>query len=131
MELLKKFIRASLVKSGFVPKPDFVLKKITDHPQPSDMVIGVIYVVGGPGYVKWAYFRCPADHDEIIQLSLMTKRRPSWSISNSWLGIPTVHPSVRQLDGSYAHFWIKDGKVNWCGDTGRKTLVEQSSPHTC
>ncbi|MCG6864744.1 MAG: hypothetical protein LJE58_04885 [Thiogranum sp.] len=27
-------------------------------------------------------------------------------------------PSVRQLDGSHAHFWIRKGRIGWCADTG-------------
>lgn len=71
--------------------------------------LGCIYVVGGRGYSKWAYFRCPADRNEIVQLSLMLERRPRWTVAADWLGRPTIEPSVRKLDGLYAHFWIKKG----------------------
>lgn len=74
----------------------------------------------GPGYEKWAVFRCPKHEDEIIQLSLMQNRRPRWSITLDFLDRPTIHPSVRQLDGAYAHFWVKSGAIDWCADTGRR-----------
>ncbi len=73
------------------------------------------------------YDRPPAESTveavEIIQLSLMQNRRPSWDVTIDSLDRPTVSPSVRQLEGSYAHFWIKKGSVEWCGDTGRKLSV--------
>ena len=37
----------------------------------------------------------------------MLERRPRWTVAADWLGRPTIDPSVRKLDGLYAHFWIK------------------------
>jgi len=104
----------------FIPCPAFTTRFIADHPDPEDVAEGCIYVVGGRGYRKWAYFRCPADQNEIVQLSLMLERRPRWTVAADWLGRPTIVPSVRKLDGSYAHFWIKKGAVIWCSDSGHK-----------
>ena len=39
-----------------------------------------------------------------------------------FLDRPTIHPSVRQLDGAYAHFWVKSGYVEWCADTGQRPI---------
>jgi len=110
----------SLVWLGLVPRPDLVVKMIADHPAPASLEPGCIYVVRVQGYHKWAYFRCPADNDEIVQLSLMSNRRPNWEIKLDWLGRPTLDPSVRQLEGSFAHFWVKQGRVEWCFDSGRR-----------
>lgn len=108
-----------LVALRLIPRPAYMARLVSDHPDPGAMADGQIYVVGGWGYSKWAYFRCPVDREEIVQLSLMSERRPHWTIAVDWLGRPTIHPSVRQLDGSYAHFWIRKGTVVWCGDSGR------------
>ena len=109
-----------LVALRLIPRPAFTARLVSDHPDPDTMADAQIYVVGGRGYSKWAYFRCPADREEIVQLSLMRERRPRWTVAVDWLGRPTIHPSVRQLDGTYAHFWIKKGAIVWCGDSGRK-----------
>lgn len=104
-----------------ISRPTFSVVLVDDHPEAETMSDRFIYIVGGRDFAKWAYFRCPADRDEIVQLSLMPKRRPHWSVTIDFLGRPTLSPSVRQLEGSYAHFWIKKGAVVWCADSGRMT----------
>jgi len=118
MEGIKAFCRAVLIWLRVIPKPEFLVRIVSDHPSPETLEAGWIYVVGGPGYQKWAYFRCPADKNEIIQLCLMPNHRPRWKIAIDILERPTIYPSVRQLDGSYAHFWIKQGRIEWCADSG-------------
>jgi hypothetical protein len=102
-----------------IPRPAFTIARVADHPDPAAMRADRIYVVGGKGYAKWAYFRCPADPEEIIQLSLMPDRRPRWSVDADVFGRVTIDPSVRQLEGTCAHFWIRKGRVDWCADSGR------------
>ncbi|ANL43369.1 MULTISPECIES: DUF6527 family protein [Rhizobium] len=112
-----------LVALRLVPRPAFTARFTAEHPDPDAMADSRVYIVGGRGYSKWAYFRCPADREEIVQLSLMSERYPRWTVAVDWLGRPTIDPSVRQLDGTYAHFWIRKGVVGWCGDSGRKPEV--------
>ena len=113
---------ALLVWLRVIPRPDLVAQIVSEHPRRECIEPGFIYIVEGQGYKKWAYFRCPADENEIIQLSLMERQRPRWDITIDWLNRPTVQPSVRQLEGSYAHFWIKKGSLEWCEDSGRRPL---------
>lgn len=108
-----------LIALRLIPRPAFTACRVADHPDPATMASDRIYIVGGRGYNKWAYFRCPADRDEIIQLALMRERRPRWTVAVDWLGRPTISPSVRQIDGTRAHFWIRRGAVEWCVDSGR------------
>lgn len=119
MSWIRTLLRNIAVGLGFIRRPELVSLPVSDHPVPEDMQPGVIYVVGGPGYQKWAVFRCPGHEDEIVQLSLMANRRPRWTATTDFIGRPTIHPSVRQLDGSFAHFWVKGGHVEWCADSGR------------
>lgn len=116
----KKLLRECAVSVGIVRRPELIGVPVGDHPLPETMEPGKIYIVGGPRYQKWAVFRCPKHEDEIIQLSLMQNRRPRWTITLDFLDRPTLHPSVRQLDGAYAHFWVKAGQIEWCGDSGRQ-----------
>jgi hypothetical protein len=123
MESIRAMVRSLLIRLGIIAKPDLLAQTVPDHPAPESMEPGIVYVVAGKGYRKWAFLRCPADKDEIIQLSLMTSRRPRWRVNVDLLGRPTIHPSVRQLDGSYAHFWVKRGRVVWCADGGTKESI--------
>ena len=116
----KKFLRESAVSLGIIRRPDLVGVLVDDHPLPEAMEAGKVYIVGGPNYQKWAIFRCPKHEDEIVQLSLMQNRRPRWTITLDFLDRPTIHPSVRQLDGAFVHFWVKAGRIDWCADTGRR-----------
>lgn len=108
-----------LARIGAIPQSDFRIQIINDHPAPESITPGCIYVVESKGFRKWAYLRCPSLPAEIIQLSLMPSRRPNWTITADWLGRPTLYPSIRQLEGSYAHFWIRTGRVDWCLDSGQ------------
>lgn len=119
MHFLAPFLRWLLVTLRLIPRPDFLICILMDHPDPADIARDRIYVIVGNGFSKWAYFRCPADAEEIIQLSLMPVHRPHWRVASDFLDRPTIQPSVRQLDGSLAHFWIRKGRVDWCSDSGR------------
>jgi hypothetical protein len=111
-----------LVWLGFIPKPAYLARLVSTHPTPEDIAPGWVYVVGGTSYQKWAYFRSPTDSGEIIQLSLMPNRRPCWQVNIDWLRRPTIHPSVRQLEDSYPHFWLRKGTIDWCPDTGQESF---------
>ena len=120
MRWLGDKLLAALVWLGTWQRPEYRVKLVGDHPAAQDIEPGVMYVVGGKGYQKWAYFKCPSGDGEITQLCLQQNRRPHWNVTSDFFGRPTVHPSVRQMEGSYAHYWIKRGNVEWCADTGRK-----------
>ena len=118
MSWVNTLLRNVAVGLGFIRRPDLISQLVSDHPAPEVMQSGVLYIVGGAKFQKWAMFRCPRYEDEIIQLSLMASRRPSWTVTIDFMGRPTIHPSIRQTSGSYAHFWLKKGYVNWCADSG-------------
>jgi hypothetical protein len=104
---------------GFAPRPQFIAKITPSNPSPNSIRKGTLIVVGGQDYQKWAYFRCPCDCGETIMLSLSKTTRPSWSVSIDSHQRPTISPSVRQIAGCFSHFWVREGNVQWCRDTGR------------
>lgn len=71
----------------------------------------------------WALFRCPCKCSQVISLSLQSVHRPSWTVTKSPKGRPTLHPSVWQNNGCCSHFWIKDGRVYWCGSSGVEPYI--------
>lgn len=79
---------------------------------------GKITIVGSHDFHKWAYLRCPCGCNSLVTLSLSQTRRPSWRVTIDDRGAPTIHPSIRETDGCYSHYWIKMGEVIWCKDTG-------------
>lgn len=119
IQWLKRTAHELAIWIGFAREPDFRASFVDSNPPDASVLPGMVYIVGGPGYQKWAVFRCPGHETEIIHLSLMNKRSPHWSVYVDYLGRPTIHPSIRQTEGSFAHFWIKGGMVEWCSDSGR------------
>lgn len=67
---------------------------------------------------KWVMFRCPCNCGDVVTLSLQPLHRPFWKLSLSPSKRPTLHPSVWRDKGCFSHFWVKDGRVFWCVDTG-------------
>lgn len=66
----------------------------------------------------WAMFKCPCGCGTVISLSLQRTHKPSWVVEKSKYGRPTLYPSVWQNKGCCSHFWIKDGRVHWCNNSG-------------
>jgi hypothetical protein len=87
---------------------------------PSSAAVGVsdFYRVVHQGIDYWALFRCPCTCGEVISLPLQSSHRPHWQIKRTASGRPTLYPSVWRNKGCKSHFWIEEGFVVWCGDSG-------------
>ena len=123
MQNLLTSLGRGLAFLGLIPRPDFFCLEIADHPEDAAIKAGMIYVVRSGAHRKWAYLRCPDAPDEVIQLSLMKERRPNWEVESDLFGRPTLSPSVRQLSGSHAHFWLRVGRVDRCPDHLREPVA--------
>lgn len=73
----------------------------------------------------WAIFKCPCGCSNIISLPLQKSHNPHWSVSPSKTGRPSVYPSVWQNKGCLSHFWIEEGKINWCKNTGIEPWIAE------
>ncbi len=107
---VSRLIDNILLKSKFV---DFTIKIAESNPTPDKILGQQIYIVGGKGYKKWAYLRCPCGCNDIVTLSLMEKHRPNWRLKIDRLNRPTIYPSIWKTDGCRSHFWITKGKLEW------------------
>ncbi|MDX2027180.1 MAG: DUF6527 family protein [Alphaproteobacteria bacterium] len=117
--MLQKKWWALLWWAGLSPRPQLTANIVSTNPSPADIGPGRVIVVGGKGYQKWAYFRCPCGCRETIMLSLNKTTRPRWAVNIDKRGRPTITPSIRQTAGCLSHFWIRNGVIDWCRDTGR------------
>jgi hypothetical protein len=72
---------------------------------------------------RWAMFRCPCSCGAVISLPLQIQHNPRWQVTESPAGRPTLQPSVWQNRGCLSHFWVKDGRVFWCNDSGRAPSI--------
>jgi hypothetical protein len=118
--MMKRWLLWLLTWLHLSPKSEFSAHLVETNPSNESVAPGRVIVVGGQEYKKWAYLRCPCGCNEVIMLSLAQSRRPRWKVIIDWWGRPTIEPSVRQIAGCYAHFWIRRGSIEWCDDTGRR-----------
>ena len=103
------------------PKPPVHFESVTNVAAPpgdGDVEPKAFYQVSRGPAPKWALFRCPCGCSSVITLSLQPAHRPSWSVRLEASGRPSVRPSVWRDVGCNSHFWIADGRVYWCEDTG-------------
>ena len=74
----------------------------------------VLYLLGNPH--PWsATLLCPCHCGTLIQLSLIEADSPRWALEHSLLGLPTLSPSVWRTKGCQAHFFLRQGRISWCG----------------
>jgi len=115
---VKIWLRRFLESLGLIQATEIVATVSSDHPEGA-VAPGLLHVVGGTGYQKWAYLSCPCGCGAPIMLSLSATRRPQWHVRIDWLDRPTIEPSIWQTDGCHSHFWVKRGQIDWVADTGK------------
>ena len=105
------------------PSQDFLrICKVEKPPKNIDVVKGKIYFVVSQEKPKWALFHCPCGCKSVITLSLQTIHKPHWSLTHNKENLASLYPSVWRDVGCYSHFWLKDGSISWCSDSGTKPL---------
>ena len=77
-----------------------------------------IYTIVKQNKFKWTLFMCPCGCQSVITLSLQKVHRLFWLLSKTSSGRATLNPSGWRDIECLSHFWIKDGRVYWCKDTG-------------
>ena len=75
-----------------------------------------IYLVGEDSLPWCAALLCPCGCGETIQLSLVTKDRPSWRVKRHLSGSVTVHPSIWRTKACRSHFFVRRGRIVWALD---------------
>ncbi|WP_247738588.1 DUF6527 family protein [Shimia sp. R9_2] len=118
--MIRNFFRKILETLRLVPRSNLSCRIFSRHPSPDQLVFGEVAIVRDPKD-KWACFPCPCGCGEATKLSLNQARRPRWQITIDWLNRPTISPSVRQTSGCRSHYWVRDGSVEWCKDSGRRS----------
>lgn len=105
---------AHLLRALGLLRFDLLARYVERHPSDGEIANGEVVIVESDGVRKWACFKCPGGCGTRISLSLNPNRRPRWSIVRDWFGRPSVSPSVHQLNECACHFWIRQGRIDWC-----------------
>lgn len=89
-------------------------KTVISADEPEVLTPNVLYLVGEQE--KWAaVFLCPCGCDKAVWLNLLKGHRPRWSVTVSAKGVPTILPSVSRKVGCRSHFFLRSGRILWCG----------------
>jgi hypothetical protein len=110
------------------PAPAITFPELKDvaSPPPNEAVQqNVFYRVMRNDQPKWALFQCPCGCRSVVTLSLQSAHRPHWVVRTSKKYRPSMRPSVWRDIGCFSHFWVEDGRVYWCGDTGSSPRQQQ------
>lgn len=103
------------------PLPPVVFPAITfaEKPPPNtEVMAGQLYYVVNGEKAKWILFKCPCGCGDVVTLSAQTAHQPHWRLTRTQPGRPTLYPSVWRDKGCMSHFWLRDGRVELCFDTG-------------
>ena len=58
--------------------------------------------------------RCPCGCGQTLELMVIREAAPRWDLSIKAGSLPSLTPSVWRQTGCRSHFWLRDGRVDWC-----------------
>ena len=84
-----------------------------DDPQP-----GVLYVRKSADQApQFASIICPCGWcGFLLSLCCNETGTPRWDLTFDDAGLPSISPSVNRLDHCRAHFFLRHGQIEWCGE---------------
>ena len=94
------------------------LNIVKQPPRNHEIAPGAVTIVAPARYPKWSMLLCPCGCRSVITLPLQSDKRPHWSFRKSKAGRPTLQPSIWRDVGCLSHFFLDDGRIYWCNDTG-------------
>lgn len=130
--MFRKAIIWALRAVGLLTRPEITARVMARHPSHDELTDDEVVVVQDGDFQKWACFNCPGGCGTKIMLTLVSRRSPHWNVEVDWQGRPTLWPSVRQTNDCRCHFWVRNGCVDWCADSGHdeRTLNSATKPVT-
>lgn len=72
-----------------------------------------LYVAGENTYFWAAAMLCPCGCGEVIELNLLPKARPCWTVQEHPNGLVSLRPSVWRRQGCRSHFYLRRGQIEW------------------
>jgi hypothetical protein len=103
MSLLKWF---SLKKA-----PHYIVRQFPDVPDEDNEK--TIYLIGEIENEWLILFKCPCGCKDKIFLNTIREVYPSWQLTTSKKGLPSIYPSIRRIVNCRSHFCLKKGRIVW------------------
>lgn len=117
-------LNKSTVPSHSFRKPTLAYRASETTPALVDIDDGEIVQVVYEGAPVWIMFRCPCGQGHVISLPAAEGRQPQWRLSVRE-GRASLSPSVYQRELCFSHFWITDGEIRWCRNSGTPPWIAE------
>jgi hypothetical protein len=88
---------------------------VTVDELPDALRTRTLYVLTEHGFQIQASMLCPEGCGIVINLNLLPDDHPCWHLTVDAGGKPTLHPSVWRREGCRTHFFVRAGRIDWCG----------------
>lgn len=72
-----------------------------------------LYIAGENGYFWAAAMLCPCGCGDVIELNLLKKARPCWTVQEHPDSLVSLKPSVWRRQGCRSHFILSLGHIVW------------------
>lgn len=113
MSMFKALVRKLVLRFEHLLPPRRLIVVKGDS-LPSKMPIRAI-LLAKDGSEDWCVgMQCPCGCGRTIELLVIDEAKPRWDYSVDSDGHPSIHPSVWLNNGCQSHFWLKNGRINWC-----------------
>lgn len=73
-----------------------------------------LYLLGEGGQVWQAVMVCPCGCGETLHMSTLADDWPRWKVQRHEEGTASLSPSVWRKVGCRSHFWLRQGRIDWC-----------------
>jgi Family of unknown function (DUF6527) len=82
---------------------------------PDKLKPSVLYVVTEGSLPMHASMACPHGRCwETLNMNLLADDDPVWTLTVEPNGSPSLHPSVWRKSACGCHFWMREGRLQWC-----------------
>ncbi len=89
----------------------YVCVPVEDMPETLD--VKRLYVARDGDKAWLAAMICPCGCSDAVYLNMLADVRPRWSLTEDWLGQPTLSPSIWRTKKCQSHYFMRGGKVIW------------------
>jgi hypothetical protein len=91
------------------------LKAVLVEELPDRLDANTVYIAGENGHVWFVAMMCPCGCGETLHMSLLADARPRWALTQHKNGSVSLAPSVWRQVGCKSHFFLVEGRIQWCG----------------
>ena len=73
-----------------------------------------LYLLGEDEQIWQAVMVCPCGCGETLHMNTLADDWPCWKVQRHEDGTASLSPSVWRKVGCLSHFWLRQGRIDWC-----------------